>query len=227
MVRDGLWRATTEDDIKTAWEESVRLREKMFWSRLGGGVVPAIGRDPSPTGTQRRTDARSLRRNSTETSIPRLSRDSVESVRSKALEVPRLNDPRPPSRNNSRSTANISDGSTTSLQTSESSDTRDFADAQTDVDNTVDKPMGLAIDEHPASDLDSVNSQTPRLGQEDGPHNDIDQSVETGLPAIDEQKQNHAPSVELEKEEQASVTNGEEEAPIDKSLQPEMPGSFD
>ncbi|KAF1344528.1 hypothetical protein BDV97DRAFT_303615, partial [Delphinella strobiligena] len=42
MVRDGLWRAKTEDDINDAWEESVRLREKMFWARLGGGVVPAL-----------------------------------------------------------------------------------------------------------------------------------------------------------------------------------------
>ncbi|KAI4795060.1 hypothetical protein E4T44_12421 [Aureobasidium sp. EXF-8845] len=231
MVRDGLWRATTEEDIRTAWEESVRLREKMFWSRLGGGVVPAIGRDPSPTGTQRRADARSLRRNSTETSIPRLSRDSVESVRSKALEVPKLNEPRPPSRNNSSSIANISDGSTTSLQTSESSDTRDFADAQTDVHNTVEKPLGLAIDENPASDLDSVNSQTPRLGQEDGSHNNGDQSIGTSLPAIDGQKQNQVSSSELEKEEHALVMNGEDgkdsEDSVDKSLQSEMPGSFD
>jgi hypothetical protein len=230
MVRDGLWRATTEEDIRTAWEESVRLREKMFWSRLGGGVVPAIGRDPSPTGTQRRADARSLRRNSTETSIPRLSRDSVESVRSKALEVPKLNEPRPPSRNNSRSIANINDGSTTSLQTSESSDTRDFADAQTDVHNTVEKPLGLAIDENPASDLDSVNLQTPRLGQEDGSHNNADQSIETGLSIIDGQKQNQVSSLELEKQEHASAMNaedGKESEAVDKSLQPGMPGSFD
>ncbi|KAK3061664.1 hypothetical protein LTS18_005702 [Coniosporium uncinatum] len=30
--------------MKAAWEESVRLREKMFWARVGGGVVPAYGR---------------------------------------------------------------------------------------------------------------------------------------------------------------------------------------
>jgi len=40
MVRDGLWRAKTDEDVKAAWEESVRLREKMFWARIGGGVVP-------------------------------------------------------------------------------------------------------------------------------------------------------------------------------------------
>ncbi len=27
---------------KAAWEESVRLRDRMFWARIGGGVVPAF-----------------------------------------------------------------------------------------------------------------------------------------------------------------------------------------
>ncbi|KAF2741534.1 Sec2p-domain-containing protein, partial [Polyplosphaeria fusca] len=42
MVAAGHWRAETEEEKKTAWEESVRLRERMFWTRLGGGVVPAF-----------------------------------------------------------------------------------------------------------------------------------------------------------------------------------------
>lgn len=42
MVRDGHWRAETEEDRKSAWEESAKLRERMFWTRLGGGVVPAF-----------------------------------------------------------------------------------------------------------------------------------------------------------------------------------------
>ncbi|KAF2021594.1 Sec2p-domain-containing protein [Aaosphaeria arxii CBS 175.79] len=42
MVAAGHWRAETEEEKKGAWEESVRLRERMFWSRLGGGVVPAF-----------------------------------------------------------------------------------------------------------------------------------------------------------------------------------------
>lgn len=45
MVKDGHWRADDEDHEKTAWEESVRLREQMFWSRIGGGVVPASQAD--------------------------------------------------------------------------------------------------------------------------------------------------------------------------------------
>jgi hypothetical protein len=42
MVAAGHWRAETEDEKKGAWEESVRLRERMFWTRVGGGVVPAF-----------------------------------------------------------------------------------------------------------------------------------------------------------------------------------------
>ncbi|KAH8677232.1 hypothetical protein BGZ61DRAFT_457858 [Ilyonectria robusta] len=41
MVKDGHWRADDDDHEKAAWEESVRLRDQMFWARIGGGVVPA------------------------------------------------------------------------------------------------------------------------------------------------------------------------------------------
>lgn len=40
IVKDGHWRAEDEDAERAAWEESVRLRDQMFWSRIGGGVVP-------------------------------------------------------------------------------------------------------------------------------------------------------------------------------------------
>ena len=42
IVKDGHWRADDDDAEKAAWEESVRLREHMFWSRIGGGVVPLV-----------------------------------------------------------------------------------------------------------------------------------------------------------------------------------------
>lgn len=42
MVRDGLWRSESGEEQKAAWEESVRLRERMFWARLGGGVIPTL-----------------------------------------------------------------------------------------------------------------------------------------------------------------------------------------
>jgi hypothetical protein len=50
MVAAGHWRAETEEEKKSTWEESVRLRERMFWTRVGGGVVPCFIplRDSSP-----------------------------------------------------------------------------------------------------------------------------------------------------------------------------------
>lgn len=49
IVKDGHWRADDADAEKAAWEESVRLREQMFWSRIGGGVVPASQLNTAPT----------------------------------------------------------------------------------------------------------------------------------------------------------------------------------
>ena len=50
MIKDGYWRTDGAQAEATAWEESVRLRERMFWSRIGGGVVPAFlrARDDTP-----------------------------------------------------------------------------------------------------------------------------------------------------------------------------------
>ena len=48
MIKDGHWRTDGAEAEKSAWEESVRLRERMFWSRIGGGVVPAIIARESP-----------------------------------------------------------------------------------------------------------------------------------------------------------------------------------
>lgn len=44
MIKDGHWRTDGEQAEATAWEESVRLRERMFWARIGGGVVPTFVR---------------------------------------------------------------------------------------------------------------------------------------------------------------------------------------
>ncbi|KAI1079695.1 hypothetical protein F5B20DRAFT_161711 [Whalleya microplaca] len=48
MVKDGHWRADDADAERAAWEESVRLRDQMFWSRIGGGVVPVHGHHLHP-----------------------------------------------------------------------------------------------------------------------------------------------------------------------------------
>ena len=65
MIRDGHWRADTEEEIKAAWEESVRLRERMFWQRLAGGVLPAYMQNKdslrSPTLDQARDSTENAR----------------------------------------------------------------------------------------------------------------------------------------------------------------------
>ena len=40
VVKDGHRRAADDNAERAAWGESVRLREQMFWSRVGGGVLP-------------------------------------------------------------------------------------------------------------------------------------------------------------------------------------------
>lgn len=42
MILDGHIRVGDGEEEKEAWEETVRLRERIFWARLGGGVVPAF-----------------------------------------------------------------------------------------------------------------------------------------------------------------------------------------
>lgn len=42
VLKDGHWRTDDEEAEKAAWEESVRLREQIFWARVGGGVIPTV-----------------------------------------------------------------------------------------------------------------------------------------------------------------------------------------
>jgi hypothetical protein len=42
MVSNGHWKADAEDEVKAAWEEFVKLRERMFWHRISGGVIPTV-----------------------------------------------------------------------------------------------------------------------------------------------------------------------------------------
>ncbi|CAD6447845.1 4b8766aa-7b15-441d-ba93-d3a0ebced8b2 [Sclerotinia trifoliorum] len=42
VLKEGHWRGEDEESDKAAWEESVRLRERMFWCRIGGGVIPCV-----------------------------------------------------------------------------------------------------------------------------------------------------------------------------------------
>jgi Rab guanine nucleotide exchange factor SEC2 len=43
MILDGHIRFGDEEEEHEAWEETVRLRERIFWARIGGGVVPCHG----------------------------------------------------------------------------------------------------------------------------------------------------------------------------------------
>lgn len=44
LILDGHVRACDCDEEKDAWEETVHLRERMFWSRIAGGIVPQFAR---------------------------------------------------------------------------------------------------------------------------------------------------------------------------------------
>ncbi|KAJ5594476.1 uncharacterized protein N7459_000684 [Penicillium hispanicum] len=44
LILDGHLKAGDVDEEKDVWEETVRLRERMFWSRIAGGIVPLVGR---------------------------------------------------------------------------------------------------------------------------------------------------------------------------------------
>jgi Rab guanine nucleotide exchange factor SEC2 len=42
MILDGYVHVGDVEEEKEAWEETIRLRERVFWSRFGGGVVPSF-----------------------------------------------------------------------------------------------------------------------------------------------------------------------------------------
>lgn len=48
LILDGHLRAGDVDEEKNIWEETIRLRERMFWSRIAGGVVPLVKRIQQP-----------------------------------------------------------------------------------------------------------------------------------------------------------------------------------
>ena len=60
MVRDGHWRAENEEEQKGAWEEAVRLRERMFWARQGGGVIPSLIKQGTPSTAHMKSARQSL-----------------------------------------------------------------------------------------------------------------------------------------------------------------------
>lgn len=88
IVKDGHWRTDDDDAEKAAWEESVRLRENMFWTRIGGGVRPIAQGfhnhshglvDKSPR--QSREEAKRPVEISVEPIIPNRGKDEPKNVR--------------------------------------------------------------------------------------------------------------------------------------------------
>ncbi|KAJ5652400.1 hypothetical protein N7507_009826 [Penicillium longicatenatum] len=48
LILDGHLKAGDNDEEKDIWEETIRLRERMFWSRIAGGIVPLVRRAAEP-----------------------------------------------------------------------------------------------------------------------------------------------------------------------------------
>ncbi|KAJ5572860.1 hypothetical protein N7450_009844 [Penicillium hetheringtonii] len=48
LILDGHIRAGDAEEEKDVWEETVRLRERMFWSRVAGGIVPIFPKPVDP-----------------------------------------------------------------------------------------------------------------------------------------------------------------------------------
>ncbi|KAJ5114692.1 hypothetical protein NUU61_000451 [Penicillium alfredii] len=44
LILDGHLRPGDDEEEKEIWEETIHLRERMFWSRVGGGVLPLLSR---------------------------------------------------------------------------------------------------------------------------------------------------------------------------------------
>lgn len=72
MIKDGHWRTDGEQAEAVAWEESVRLRERMFWSRVGGGVIPTFvrARDSPRSSVEEKSVERLQRGKTTPDTIP-------------------------------------------------------------------------------------------------------------------------------------------------------------
>ncbi|KAI0521096.1 hypothetical protein F5B22DRAFT_634908 [Xylaria bambusicola] len=128
MVKDGHWRADNVDSERAAWEESVRLRDQMFWSRIGGGVVPAHSTHPHTVATAEKTTSTSheTTQASTETDIARESRTSKLSSSSGVtltLDEPSREETTPAPRSNSEDIPSHDDSHQPEANSTEASNT--------------------------------------------------------------------------------------------------------
>ncbi|KAJ5971040.1 GDPGTP exchange factor Sec2p [Penicillium vulpinum] len=57
LILDGHLRAGDTEEEKETWDETIRLRERMFWSRIGGGIIPLCNRPSEPETELVRTES--------------------------------------------------------------------------------------------------------------------------------------------------------------------------
>lgn len=57
LILDGHVRANDLEEERDVWEETVRLRERMFWSRIAAGILPVVGQ---PAGSETAPDQTGL-----------------------------------------------------------------------------------------------------------------------------------------------------------------------
>lgn len=88
VLKDGHWRTDDEESERAAWEECVRLREQMFWSRIGGGVIPASNLHHGSNTHGREKTSRTSEDERSETEImQRLSEETDMSEKTKPKDV--------------------------------------------------------------------------------------------------------------------------------------------
>jgi hypothetical protein len=88
MVRDGHWRAESEEEQKGAWEEAVRLRERMFWARQGGGVIPSLVKQGTPSNSNLKSARQSLESIPEQESPARKASQAVQAVQAETNQEP-------------------------------------------------------------------------------------------------------------------------------------------
>ncbi|GAB7325005.1 hypothetical protein MBLNU13_g08806t2 [Cladosporium sp. NU13] len=88
MVRDGHWRAESEEEQKGAWEEAVRLRERMFWARQGGGVIPSLVKQGTPSTSNLKSARPSLESIPEQESPARKASQAVQAVQAEPAQEP-------------------------------------------------------------------------------------------------------------------------------------------
>jgi len=98
LARNGHLKAETTEEAKVAWEDCTKLRERMFWARLGGGVIPvgAIAAQSQLLSDGRKSQ--DVTRRSQD--VPRISREESPEAEAGAMEpIDVTAGPRPASSN--------------------------------------------------------------------------------------------------------------------------------